>query len=407
MLELQAANLTPSQRELMRGVLTTDSPLYLWTGAIRSGKGVGAALAMITLAIRNAARGLQDAVYVLGGVTQTSFLNNNENYLIECAEQAGLRIKFDSLRKQFSLPDIGAKMNVYGGDNRRSFNRLRGLTAHSAWIDEATLVDESFFDTAVQRCSYADSRVIVTNNADAPQHWLRTNHILPIQRGDRAGTIIETDFAENAYYSDERRRELLSLNPHTTDYQRALENRWVNAEGLIIPVLDEHITDRAFDSLLGVCAIDDGTAGVTAAILLQRDPKGGWIARDEYYHDGARLGRLTLRQHLTAIRTRWQIARLIIDPAAAGMRAEATAMGMPALYGRNAFMAGVNAVNNALYSGKLRIHRDCVNLLLELSGYRWNAQGSAPIVGCPDHAADALRYGVMNVLPMHSSILLR
>ena len=410
MLKLNRGDLTPGQETLMKCVYSDDrAPLVIWTGAIRSGKGVGAALALITMAVDNAVnRGVDNAVYIAAGNTVGSFLNNNQSYLYDAAEHLGVAISYHGGRNEFTLPQIGASIKVYGGGNRGSFHTLRGLTAHSAWIDEATLVDKQFFTTALQRCSFDDSVVIATTNADAPQHFLRTEHIIPIQDAKRAGMLIESDFNENLYYPQQRREELLSINPNTTDYQRALQNRWVQGEGLII-AYDEalHSTDLRLPHMNGVVALDDGTAGVTAALLFQPIPQTrAWMVRDEYYHDGGRLGRKTLAAHLNAIRTRWGVQRLVVDPAAAGMKAEATALGMMPLNANNDFLSGVACVNNALYAGALTIHNDCINLKLELGGYIWNASGNAPIIGAPDHAADALRYGCMNILPFHAAILM-
>ena len=98
---------------------------------------------------------------------------------------------------------------------------------------------------------------------------------------------------------------------------------------------------------------------------------------------------------------------LVIDPAAASMRAQAAEMGLAPRYARNELDAGIQVVNNVLHQGKVKIARQCRNLLDELYGLVWNTAESKPAVGLPDHAADALRYGCYNLYPTERAFLLR
>ena len=212
MSELELRELTQGQAEALRVAHDPEYNLLIWTGAIRSGKGVGTANAIIDLAIRNALQGIGNGEYILGGATSSSFMRNNEPYLIDIASQAGLRLVPRSRpTPHYDLSGM-AKFHIFGGGNKRSYHALRGMTAHSAWIDETTLCDELFVTTVLERCSFDDSQVVLTHNADSPTHWLKADWI----DADLEGSyILDSDFDENIYYSDERRGLLRgSSSPH-------------------------------------------------------------------------------------------------------------------------------------------------------------------------------------------------
>ena len=390
--------LNPSQNRILS--LAKDSSLIVWSGAVRSGKGVGTAVWLASLALARFAETARPANFICAGATVGSFLANNEEYIHDICAQAGVESRFATQpTHRIVLALNGARiasLRVYGGGNARSHFSLRGLTAHSAWIDEATLCHENFVRTAIQRCSFADSRVVLTTNAGTPTHYIKRDYI-----DTRSAILLETDFHENIHYSAERRSEMLALNPHTADYARAIQNRWAADEGAIIPILPEHCDDATYEpsSLKGgEVYLDPGTAGTTAALLLVPTAYG-WLVADEYYHDGARVGRLTDEEHLRRISARWAVRRLTIDPAAASMRAQATRMGMFNAMAKNEFEAGVQSANNALHAGRVRIRSSCRNLLSESGGYIWNAGGTAPIVGAPDHLMDCLRYACHDKYP--------
>ena len=401
LVDLQRLN--PSQREILR-LIESDS-LIAWIGAVRSGKGVGTAHALLQLSVRKAREEGRALTYILAGSTSGSFLANNLEYLIDISEQAGLSAQYTTgdgqPRVEVKLADtLIAAMRVYGGGNARSHFALRGLTAHSAWIDEATLVHPDFIRTAIQRCSYSDSRVILTSNTGTPTHALKVDYI-----DSGAATLLETDFHENVHYPEERRAELLGLNPNTADYARAIQNQWAAEEGVIIPIMPEHYDSDTAPETIGTVVIDQGTAGTTAALLFQRTDYG-WLVADEYYHVAARQGGLTDREHLIRIFSKWQGMKVIIDPAAAQMRADAHRLGLNPLGANNQFERGVQVTNNALYAGKLRVNPKCRNLLTEAGGYVWNPSESAPVPTAPDHLMDCLRYGALDKFPAFATTLL-
>lgn len=405
-LRLKADELNPSQHAIIS--VARDNPLTVWAGAIRSGKGVGTARWLIRQAMRASAIHGRHLNHIVAGTTVASFLSNNEDYIRDIAEAAGLEFTYTTKRGRqriiLSYDDVEfAQLHVLGGGTARSHFSLRGLTAHSAWIDEATLVHEDFTRTVIQRCSFDDSRVVLTTNAGVPTHYIKRDYM-----DTGAAALLETDFMENRHYSDTRREEMLKLNPHTSDYARSIRNQWTADEGAIIPILPEHLDHASYPAshlLTGDVVMDPGTAGITAALLFV-PTKYGHLVADEYYYDGQRQPRLDDRTHIVNIARKWRIRRLLIDPAAAGMKQAASALGFMPINANNRFEAGVQSANNALYAGMVKIRPNCRNLIAESGGYVWNPAQRAPVPTAPDHLMDCLRYGIIDLYPTHWSMII-
>ena len=395
--------LNPSQRQLLAQMRGGEVDRAVWIGSIRSGKSVGAAVAIMDIAWRAAASGSGTGDYIVGGATAGSVERNNLDYLICAAEARGVTPRMRGGRMPHLDCGVLGRFYIFGGGNARSYMPVRGMTAHSAYVDEATLCDRRFIETVWERCTFDDSRMIMTANADSPLHWIKTEII---DRPPRRMAFLETDFLENVHYSDARREELLALDPNTANYKRAILNQWAASEGLIIPVPGEALVREDQFTPAGDVVMDPGWANITAALLFVKTEYGHLVA-DEYYWDGGRMGRRPDDAHIREIAGRWQIHRLIVDPASASMKAAAAALGYWPEDAQNPFEEGVQVVNNAIYSGKLKINHLCRNLMSELGGYRWNIGGTAPVPTAPDHAADCLRYGAMDKYRGMQSMLLR
>lgn len=392
--------LTPHQEIFVQEMSNPEVNLLTWVAPIRGGKSVAGAIGMVDRAVRDWYNDVGNGTYIVAGATSSSFARNNEEYLQTAADMYGLPFTYRGTSKPHY--DFGLfKFYIFGGENKRSFYTLRGLTATAAWIDEATLVDEHFVETAIERCSFDNSQVVLTTNADKPTHWLKRNYI---DNPSDKFRLITTDFFENVHYSDVRRQDLLSLNPNTVNYKRAIQNMWAGEEGLIMPITADHLSDETYHPA-GDVYLDPGTASVCAAILVTQT-EYGWLIADEYYWLGDKMGRRTDEEHLNAIKDMWQIRKLVIDPAGASMRASATKMGYAPLYAYNDFEEGVQVVNNAMYAGKIKIHKQCYNLQQEASSYMWNTGLSSPVTGAPDHLQDLRRYMAMDKCPGFSTIVL-
>ena len=383
--------LLPTQKQLLSVLHSGKYHTCVWCAPVRQGKGWGTGNGFADLTLRMAIKYRNPGFrYILGGESQRSFIRNNLVYLRRAYERMGLRVLHDD--EGYYVPGL-CRLDIFGLGSRNSENSMRGATTHSAWLDEATLLDEDAVEEVYHRCSYGDSVVIMTTNADTPHHWLKKR----IDSGNPGLVYLKSDFDENIFYDEDRRNLIRSRNPNTGNYRRKILNEWVSDEGLIYVIPKEkEISDDNLGNR-GIVVMDPGIAGTTAALLFVRTGNT-YVVADEYYHDANYQARITDADHLTKMRQRWRIDRLLIDPAAAHTRAVAHGMGLLVEYAPNDFENGVAIVNNVIYDGQVKVHQKCVNLLRECSALTWDEFGKSPLPGA-DHAADCLRYGCAYLFP--------
>lgn len=396
-------HLTPSQKKIFRVANDPAIDTVIWYGSVRSGKGVGSANWLIYRAINNAMYGIGNGQYLVGGATTSSFARNNEAYLRDICSQAGMELGygFDRFGPHYKLDDIKSKFYLFGGDNQRSFTRVQGVSLVDAWIDEATNVHEKFAETTVDRFYVEPATLIMTTNAGSPFSWVKTW----MDSGDPSLAVMSTDYDENIHFPESRRAKRRKLNPHTAHFKRMIDNIWAGEGGRIIPIEPEHVVESPSKiQYRGIAVLDPGTAGTTAALLFQRIGPNKWAIVDEYYHIADIDGRRTDEFHLQQLRDRWKIDRLLIDPAGASMRTQASKMGFAVETPNNSFEKGVQTANNALYNGTVVVYNRCRHLLTESAGYTWNQQGTRPVT-TPDHLMDTFRYGCHTLMRNSATVL--
>ena len=144
-------------------------------GAIRSGKGVGAAAGTISGIHEDCEEHGPGVDHFVAGQTAGSFTANNEEYLRQACERLGYDFRYTTKmgKPQYDVGNGKATIYIYGGSNARSHLAIRGLTAGRGWIDEATLCHPQFIRDAVDRLSYDSSKMIFTTNAGLPGSYFK------------------------------------------------------------------------------------------------------------------------------------------------------------------------------------------------------------------------------------------
>ena len=210
-------------------------------------------------------------------------------YLRDAAEHYGLTLNRKGGESTGYILKSGnqtiATIHVAGGGDRSSWTYIRGLTVDSVWIDEATVCDEQFIKVAEERISFDGGVIILTQNADAPTHWIKTEWIDPEHDST---ALLTAQFGDNFYYSQEQLEHQLAQNQDTAYWQRAFGNQWAGNEGLVYPIPNFAIVEPKFPTSgkpVGDVFLDPGAGSITAAILVQRMPNGEFWIVDEYYHD--------------------------------------------------------------------------------------------------------------------------
>ena len=115
-------------------------------------------------------------MYILAGVSSKSIANNVLN---EIANTFGLTFKFDKHNSfTFEFPGLPAVKIVQTFTGSISgLGAIRGMTSFGAYINEASLANQSVFEEIRVRCSAPDARVVCDTNPDTPTHWLKVDYI--------------------------------------------------------------------------------------------------------------------------------------------------------------------------------------------------------------------------------------
>ncbi|MFG3118689.1 PBSX family phage terminase large subunit [Streptomyces sp. NPDC048197] len=390
----------PLSRKQLRSVARATARINLWHGAVRSGKTIASLVAWLLAIAEAPPSGL---IIVVGRSLQTIERNVFEP-LQDPALFGLVAQQVRHTRGATTATVLGRTVHLIGAADARAEGRLRGLTASLAYVDEATLLPESFWTQLLARLSVPGARLLASTNPDSPRHWLKVGYL------DRAH---ELDLKAWHFRLDDNP----SLSPAyvaalAAEYvglwkRRMIDGAWVVAEGAVFDMFDEqqHVVDTLPDIRRFFLGIDYGTTNATSALLVGLGTDDRLYAAGEWRWDSRSAHRqLTDAQYSARIRA-WLDEQGIVpewtfvDPSAASFITQLWADGHPGVArANNDVLDGIRSTATALDSGLLRIHRSCSGLLDELPAYAWDPAASERGEDKPlkrdDHSCDALRYAV-------------
>ena len=317
-------------------------------------------------------------------------------YLGPMCRERGIPYIFNRSRWEIYL--AGVKLDVKGALNERSQDLIQGRTYHLTALDEIALMPESFVDQARGRLSVEGSRCIATMNPTATRHWIKRKFIdvIPMYKqhfmlADNLSLSMDTIKRYYASFSGAARK-------------RMIDGEFADSAGLVYQRYNVVVGELPeFDMI--ICACDASSSSVTAAVWIGRvKDTSDWILFDEYYVDGA-FNPMSSADHARHIVDRkHDVYAYIPDPSAASLTIDINKItDTPIIPGYNKVDDGIQITDMALSSNKLQIHQACTNTLDEISYYSWDEK--ATLIGedkplkSGDHAMDAMRYGVMSIMP--------
>lgn len=392
-------------RKQLESVATSTARVNLWTGSVRSGKTIASLLRWLIYC----AAPPRGGELVVCGRTRESIARNVFGPLADPAlfGAAARHVSYTAGAPTATI--LGRTVHVLGASDARAEMVLRGMTAAGAYVDEATLVSEPFWNQLIARLSVAGAQLFATTNPDGPAHWLKRQ---VIDRADTLGyRVYRFRLADNTHldpiYVAQIMREYVGLW-----YRRFILGDWVMAEGAVYDMWDvaRHVIPAAaVPPLQRVLALgcDYGTTNPTRGLLVGagRGPDGRsrlyvtdeWApaqGTDAQLSLGLRtwLGQREPEQRRTP---EWTV----IDPAAASFKLQLHADGLTrVMNAQNDVLAGIRTVASLLSTDGLFVADSCRKLIEYLPGYSWDAKATARGEDAPikadDHEADALRYGV-------------
>lgn len=392
-----------------RSIAQSVARINLWDGAVRSGKTVGSLIRWLTY-VAKAPRGGQ---LLVGGKTFDTIDRNVFGPLKDPAitGPASRYVKWTRGAAKASI--LGRDIEVVSGANEEAEERIRGMTCAGAYVDEATLVPESYWNQLLARMSVPGAKLFATTNPDGPNHWLRINFILRAAEVDLRRfrfTLDDNPSLDPAYVA-----WLKSVYVGLW-YRRYITGDWCLAEGAIYDMWDPdvHVVDILpdIDRWIGL-GVDYGHTHPFAALLLgvNNARRCLYLAREFRWDRKLQRRSLSQREHadklidwLGGVRPQWTI----VDPSAASFVTEMHQRGYSPVLADNSVLDGIRTMGSVLSFDRdeqtgqivrppqLQVHRSCKGLINEIASYEWDAEkaekGKDEPVKIGDDSCDAARY---------------
>ncbi|WP_194244340.1 PBSX family phage terminase large subunit [Nonomuraea phyllanthi] len=408
-MSLAVVTLSPAQE---RSIAESTARINVWTGSVRSGKTI-ASLFRFLIYVTQAPRG---GHLVIVGKTADTIARNVFEPLMDPSLTGPVARRIFYTRGAVTANILGRRVEIISANDVRSESRLRGLTCAGAYVDEATLIPEAFWDQLLARCSVPGAMIFATTNPDAPNHWLRKRFLLRSHELDLRWwhfTLDDNPSLDPVYVAN------LKAEYTGLWYRRYVLGEWCMAEGAIFDMWDpdRHIVDELplMERWLGV-GIDYGTVNPFSALLAGVSIPDADGQRRIYLSSEWRWDSRLERRQLTdseysskitewldtvpdtygpgtmGLRPEW----IIVDPSAASFVTQLLHDGLLPQLGDNAVLDGIRTVSNLIASDLLRVHRSCHGWLGEVGSYSWDdrkaEKGDDAPVKLDDHSIDASRY---------------
>lgn len=404
--------LSPAQ---VRSCVDSDARVNLWEGSIRSGKTIASLLRWL----RYVATAPHGGELVVAGRTRDAIARNVFGPLMDPTlfGPVSALVRYTAGAPTGTI--LGRKVHVIGTSDTSAAKVIQGLTVAGAYVDEASLVAETFWTMLLGRMSVPGAQLFATTNPDSPSHWLKRQVI------DRATDLAYRVFSfrlddnewlarENPAYVAQIKREYVGLW-----YRRYILGEWVQAEGAVYDMWDpaRHVVRRdalpPMERVLSL-GVDYGTTNPTRGLEVGLAERKLWIL-DEWAPptgltdatQSQRLrGWLDAREPEAWRRPEW----LYIDPAAASFKLQLFHDGLTNVANaHNDVLAGIRTVSSLLATGRLAVSERCTHLIDEIPGYVWDPKatekGDDKPLKVDDHEVDALRYGVHSTRVLWRSVI--
>ena len=398
-----------------KSIAQANRRLNIWEGSVRSGKSISADLAWIKFVSDIVQAGDEDAPLLMAGKTERTL---KRNVIDPMTAMLGVRrCRFIAGLGELRL--LGRTVYVAGANDERSADRLQGLTLKGAYVDEASLVPESFWTMLTSRLSMPDSRLFATSNPDSSNHWLLKKYLSKAATHMTAKTVKEKD-SEQALdlirfsfrLPDNRHLPRAYVEALAKEYTglwklRYIDGQWVIAEGAVYPMYGEHLIRPAPQRSGGtlVVGVDYGTTNPFAAVVYEITRQGikvfaEWGTAEPWTDGELSKGLREWLAHLQ-ISPKW----ICVDPSAASFKRQLFRDGVRNMVDAdNSVSDGIRMVASLMSMGMLDIDPSCEELNTEMPGYRWDPDASAKGLDKPikrdDHYCDALRYGIATCEPL-------
>lgn len=359
-------------------------------GAVRSGKTVCLTDGFFLWSMAN----FQNQVFGLCGKTIGSLRRNIIEHLNDWLGGV-FRFRLHTSQNKLTVTDSAGRKNTYylfGGQDESAYQLIQGITLAGVMLDEVVLMNRSFVEQAVARCSVSGAKLWFSCNPEGPEHWFykewickaEEKHLLRLCLTMQDNPALEPSVRE-------RYRRLYT----GVFYERYVLGRWVVAQGLVYGWQEAYLAKTLPERGRYYISVDYGTMNPFSAGLWCVAGDKAWRLR-EFYYRGREAGRLMTDEQyhdaLVALAGSYPVEKVIIDPSAASLIATIRQKGVFRVRkAQNAVLPGIRLVSRLLQEGRLLFAPGCKDTIRELGLYRWQDNADAPVKE-NDHAMDDVRY---------------
>lgn len=398
-----------SRAQILSIVDAMHRKLALWYGSVSAGKTVASLFAFL-LAVRVAPR--TGIIIIAGGSLQTIYQN-----VFVLFQNTAI---FGTLSRQVeytpgatSATILGREVLLVGAKDAKAVGRIQGATVALAYVDEAALMPEEFWNMLVSRLRVPGARLLATMNPASRNHWIRAKWILAGASKNLVSfhfTMKDNPNLDAEYIAD------MEASFSGIFYDRMIKGEWTNAAGAVYPMWDpaRHVIPFAqmppLQDIVGV-GMDYGTTNPTTALMLgvTDEVKPRLVLMDEWGYDPAKHHDLRLTDAELSRRFRaWLPTEhtpypsmlapryIMRDPAAASFAMQLQADGITSWPADNSVNNGIATIANLLDRDRLIVTDRCEGWASEVTEYRWSQKatekGEDEVEKENDHYLDGGRY---------------
>lgn len=379
----------------LQSVKECNKRINFWVGAVRAGKSFGANWAFIKMCHE-----APEGSLVLVGRTNDTL---KRNVIDEILSYPGINAHYYPGKRELQIE--GRRVYCIGANDERAEAKIRGPTFSGAYVDEATLIPESFFKMLLSRLSRDGSKLLATTNPDSPYHWVKKEFIDRSEELDLK--VFNFRMSDNPSLT-QAYIEALKKEYRGLWYKRFILGEWCLAEGSVYDFFDEgiHVIPEAPSyAKYYIASVDYGTTNPCAFVLIGFNddyPTKLWVQK-EYYFDSRETGYqktdAEYADDFFEFISDYPVKGVYIDPSAASFKVELNRRSKLAVWdAKNDVLNGIRTVSLRLATGDLKICKSCKNLIKEFQSYVWDSKktekGQDQPLKAFDHGLDALRYGI-------------
>lgn len=377
-------------------------------GSIRSGKTLCMSFSFVVWAMET----FNEKNFIMAGKSVGSFRRNVVSTLKLMLICRGYTIK-DSKSDNMITISKGGVINyfyIFGGLNEKSQDLVQGLTSAGVYLDEVSLMPQSFVDQCIGRCSVKGSKYWFNCNPDSPYSFVKTKWI---DKADEKKVLhLHFTMDDNLTLDKEIKLRYESMFSGVF-YDRYILGKWCMAEGIIYDNFDpkRHVINDISDVDLSKCYVscDYGVMNPMVYLLWAKNSKGKWICVKEYYYSGRDKQKQKtdyeyaddLKGFLDGVIP----MAIIVDPSASSFIAELRKRGYNVKKAKNDVIDGIRLVSELLNNEEILFHSSCKNGFEEFGSYSWDDKSveDRPIKE-HDHFCDAVRYFCYTILNKSNKI---